>query len=420
MFSPRHQFIRIKRTGRLAILRAVCLGGILLATFCALAQKPTPDSSSSAPTIRSAAAALAAGDSKRADAELTAILRADPGDVHALNLLGILRAQQSRISEAEEFFKKAISIQPDFASAQAGLGLVYLQMGQDDLAIPPLQQALKLDPGREDAQRALVNIWRSQAHVAANSGDLEKALAVLISARKLSPDDADLQFDFGMVALRMSLFPDAVDAFKQTLRLRPDDASALYGLGRAQIALAKFDDAEQSFAHYIQLRPNDASGHYAWGFVLQALQRTVEARDEYEKSIAIQPQQTESYYQLGVIELDTGDLHAAARQFSRVLGRAPQHAGSLTGMGRIRFQEKDYDEAVSLLTRAVASNPRLREAHYYLGLADARLGRKEDSEKQLAIASQIEHEEVEKHQNVIRILNLDQLEAPDEKSNTSH
>lgn len=406
--------VKAKRAG--PILRAVCLGGILLATLSVLAQQPSSDSPPTAPTVRSAAAALAAGDSKRADTELTTILRVEPNDVHALNLLGILRAQQQRNHDAEELFKKAIAIQPDYTAAQAGLGLVYLQMGQDDLAVPPLQQALKLDPGREDAQRALVGIWRRQAHHAANSGDLEKALALLISARRVKNDDADLQFDFGMVALRMSLFPDAADAFQKTLRLRPDDASALYGLGRAQIALAKFDDAEQSFAHYIQLRPNDASGNYASGFALQALQRTGEARDAYEKSIAIQPQQTESYYQLGVMALDAGDLHAAAKEFGRVLSRAPQHGGALTGMGRVRFQEKDYDDAFSFLSKAVASNPRLREAHYYLGLTDARLGRKDDAQKELAIAAQIEHEEVEKHQNMLRILNLDQLEAQEPKS----
>jgi len=388
---------------------------ILLTAFSAPAQTPSPGSLSNAPTVQTAAAVLASGDSKRAEAELSEILRSSPNDIHALNLLGILRAQQHHNQEAEALFKKAIAIQPDFTAARAGLGLLYVQMGKDDLAIPVLQQVLELDPGRRDAQAALVGVWRAQAHLAAQSGDPEKALALLISARKLDSDDADLQFDFGMVALRMSLFPDAVDAFKRTLRLRAGDASALYGLGRAYVALARFDEAQQSFARYLQLRPDDASGHYALGFALQALQRTSEARAEYEKSIAIQAQQTESYYQLGIMDLDAGDLRAAAGRFERVLNRAPQHAGALTGMARVRFQEKSYAEAASLLTKAVAANPRLREAHYYLGLTDARLGRKEASQKELAIATQIEHEEVEKQQNVLRILNLDQLEAPEHK-----
>jgi tetratricopeptide (TPR) repeat protein len=116
------------------------------------------------------------------------------------------------------------------------------------------------------------------------------------------------------------------------------------------------------------------------------------------------------------MDLDAGSLGPAEEQFNRVLRRAPQHAGALTGMGRIRFQQKEYAEAATWLQRAVASNPRLREAHYYLGLADARLGRKDDSEKELRVASQIEREEVEKHQNVLKVLDPNQVHVPEEKS----
>ena len=245
-------------------------------------------------------------------------------------------------------------------------------------------------------------------------------MALLIEARKLNSSDPDVQFEFGMVALRMSLFLDAMDGFDQVLKFRSDDSQALYGLGRAKIALAKFDDAQQIFERYVRLRPEDASGHYALGFTLQALERLSEARAEYEKSIELQTLQTESYYQLGLMELDAGNLHAAAAQFNRVLKRTPQHGGALTGMGRVCFQEKNYEEAVSFLTKATASNSQLREAHYYLGLTDARLGRKEDSEKELAIASRIEHEEVEKHQNILRIMDPDQFEVQEHKPDSSN
>jgi len=397
-------------------LVAACLAGILLMPPASFAQTAS-SAPASVPTVRSAAAALAAGDSKRAETELNAILQSSPNDIHALNLLGILRAQQQRNDVAEGLFKKAISIQPEFAAGHADLGLLYVQTGKDDLAVAELQQSLKLDPGRKDAQTALVGIRRGQARLAAQSGDLEKALALLIEARKLDATDPNVQFDFGIVALRMSLFPDAVDAFDRTLKLRPNDPQALYGLGRAKIALAKFDEAEQVFERYVELRPDDASGHYALGFTLQALQHADDARAEYERSITLQTQQTESYYQLGLMDLDAGNLRTAATQFQRVLNRAPQHAGALAGMGRVRFQEKNYEEAAPLLSRATVANPQMREAHYYLGLTDARLGRKEDSEKELAIASQIEHDEVEKHQNMLRIIDPDQLQAPEHTPN---
>jgi tetratricopeptide (TPR) repeat protein len=102
----------------------------------------------------------------------------------------------------------------------------------------------------------------------------------------------------------------------------------------------------------------------------------------------------------------------ATEQFDRVLKRAPAHAGALTGMGRIEFQKKHYADAASLFERAIAANSLLREAHYYLGLTDARLGRKEESEKELQIAGQIEHDEVEKHQNVLKVIDPDQVRVP--------
>jgi len=98
--------------------------------------------------IRDAAQSLVAGDLKRAENELNIALAAAPDDVRALNLLGIVYAQQKRESEAEGLFKRAIILKPDFASAHVSLGMLYAQMAKPDRAIPEFQNALQLDPGR--------------------------------------------------------------------------------------------------------------------------------------------------------------------------------------------------------------------------------------------------------------------------------
>ena len=147
----------------------LCLAWLtLLILFSAVVVGAQGSSTSqSVPTVRGAAAALAAGDLKRAESELQAILQAAPTDVHALNLLAIVRVEQKREGEAEALFRQAIAIQPDFAGAHAGLGLLYAQMGKNDLAIPALEESARLDPGRKDVQAVLISIWRRQAHDAA-------------------------------------------------------------------------------------------------------------------------------------------------------------------------------------------------------------------------------------------------------------
>ena len=364
------------------------------------------------PLIKDAAQSITAGNLDRAERELQSVLQTSPEEFRALNLLGIIRAQQHREPEAERFFKRAIEIKPDFTSAHASLGMLYAQMSKPDEAIPELKEALRLDPGRTDASAALSGVWRDQAHTAVEQGDPEKALSLLIDARTIDANNADVQFDFGMVALRMSLFPDAVQAFQEALHLQKHDNNALYGLGRAQMGLDKYDEAQESFARFVQLQPQDASGHYALGMTLQALQRSDEARSEYEKSIQLKPEQTECYFQLGVMDLDAGDLKSAAERFSRVLKHDPHHAGALTGAGRVAFQQKEYTKAAELLQSAVAAEFSLREAHYYLGLTYARLGQTADSERELQIASQLEKEDVEKHRTVFKIIDPEPAHTP--------
>lgn len=383
---------------------------VLFAAAAALAQIGVQPSAENISLIKDAAQSLAAGDLKRAESELNTVLETAPDEFRALDLLGIVRAQQQREPEAEALFKRALEIKPDFTSAHVSLGMLYAQMAKPDEAIPQFQEALRLDPERTDARDSLVNVWREQARAAVRE-DPEKALSLLLKARKTSPKDADVQFDLGMVALRMSLFPDAIKAFEEALELRKDDANALYGLGRAQMAIAKYEDARVTFDRYSVLRTADASGHYALGMTLEALQRTGEARKEFEKSIELKPAQTESYFQIGWMELEAGDLEAAERQFDRVLKRDSHHAGALAGMGRIRFQQKDYVQAADLLQKAVAADASLREAHYYLGLTYARMDRKDESQKEQEIASRLEHEEVERHQYLLKIIDADSVDG---------
>jgi len=392
-------------------LASYCCIAILLSALPAQAQSDAGRSTGNLALIRDAAQAIAAGDLQRAETELNVVLAAVPNEYRALNLMGIVRAQQRREPEAEKLLRRSIELNPAFASAHVSLGMLYVQMARPDDAIVEFQEALRLDADRSDARSALVNTWREEARAAVGRNDPEKALSLLLRARKTESKDPDVLYDFGMVALQMSLFPDAVQAFQEALTVRKDDARAVYGLGRAQMALANYDDARATFQRYVEMQPADASGRYALGMTLESLQQFADARDEFQKSIALQPAQTESYFQLGQIELEAGNLAAAETQLNRVLSRDPHHAGALAALGRLKFQQKDYIQARDDLEKAVAANIALREAHYYLGMTYARLNRKEDSDKELAIATQLEHQEVERHQNQLRILNSDQLPA---------
>jgi tetratricopeptide (TPR) repeat protein len=354
--------------------------------------------------LQHAAQFLAAGNKERAEEELQSVLHASPEEYRALDLLGVIRVLQHRASDAEDLFRQVIQIKPDFASGHAHLGLLYWQTDRPEEAVAELREAVRLDRARTDASAALVQIWRDQARAASRAGDSSMAMALLIDARKLAPKNADVQFEFGMAALQMSLWADAIVAFRQALQLRKNDPLAVWGLGRAFMGQSKYEEARQQFARYVALRPDDSAGHCALGMALAALERSAEARTQFEQSIALTPLQIESSFRLGLLDLDSSDLNAAAKNLRLVLERDPKHAGALAALGRVEFEQKHYPEAVDLLQRAIASDDSLGVAHYYLGLTYARMGRKVESGQELQKATELGQKEVEKQRTTFKIL----------------
>jgi protein O-GlcNAc transferase len=376
-------------------------GTVLLLSSLICAQ--VSQESANASVLQDAAQALTAGNLGRAESDLRSVLRVAPEDCRGLDLLGVVRVLQKREIEAEELFRRALQNKPDFAPAHAHLGLLYVQNGHIEEADRQLREALRIDPARSDASAALVRILQDQARASAAAGEPEKALASLIEARKYLPANPDVQFEFGTIALQMSLWQDAVEAFQRTLKLRNNDPVALYDLGRAFMGLSQFEDARQQFARYVEVRPDEASGHCALGMTLAALQRVPEARKHFERSIMLDPAQNESFFRLGLIDLDAENLDEAARNLRLVLARDSKHAGALSALGRVAFKQKRYSQAIYLLQQAIASDSSWREAHYYLGLAFARVGRKEEANDQINIATQLEHGEVERRRTVFKI-----------------
>jgi tetratricopeptide (TPR) repeat protein len=97
------------------------------------------------------------------------------------------------------------------------------------------------------------------------------------------------------------------------------------------------------------------------------------------------------------------DLDEAAMSFRQVLNRDSKHAGALLALGRVAFEQKRYADAIDLLQRAIAIDDSLNEAHYYLGMTFVRVGRKEEADRQLEIATRLEHDEAQHRRTALRI-----------------
>lgn len=346
---------------------------------------------------------IAAQDLHRAESELNLLLKTSPQDPNALNLLGVIRVKQNRAGEAENLFKQALTASPRLTGARLNLGLLYLSTERVEEAVAEFEEALRVEPRHRHAQLNLVTGLRRLAVAALASGDREKALAHLLRAKAVAPADPDVLFEFGMVALGMTLYEDAAPAFVAALSKRPNEPKFLYALARARIEQGELADAERLFRRYVELRPGDATGHYGLGHVLALLKRGSEAAQSFHKSLELRPEQTESPYQLGLLAYASGDVGAAAAWFEKALSRYADHTGALLGMGLVHFSRKRYESARESLERVTALEPSLQKAHYYLSMTYARLGDKEAAQREAEIAATLERERKVKRRTILKL-----------------
>jgi tetratricopeptide (TPR) repeat protein len=282
---------------------------------------------------------------------------------------------------------------PHNLTAWEELGEVQLAQSLNDDAMKSFEAVLKLKPDSPRAQAGEVRAAIAAALADRAAGNSNGALACLVRAKGYVPESVELLVDFGIQADSMKIYKDADEALSEAHKLDPQNELALYAIAHVELDEQKMGDAESHLREYLKLRDDDASAHYGLGHLLYMLSRDDEAKAELERSISLQPHQTESYYELGQIALDSHDDATARQDYEKVLIGAPNHGGALTGMGVLAFRAKNYTAAESYLKQAVSYAPDYVTAHRYYAMTLARLGQKEQSERESALAQQLTEEQ---------------------------
>jgi TolB-like protein/DNA-binding winged helix-turn-helix (wHTH) protein/Tfp pilus assembly protein PilF len=182
---------------------------------------------------------------------------AAPTDVRAYELLLQARFFHSRrgdgdIERAENYYRQALSADPGFARAWAGLAGIYLlQAARRDLAPEPglasmreaVEQALRHDPSLAEAHVRAATYHRI-------IGDTETALSHRRTAQLLAPNDPLVLATAAGVDAYWGLFDEAIAQQSRAVELDPlsfvgrnNLAVFLLGAGRLAAARAEFERA---------------------------------------------------------------------------------------------------------------------------------------------------------------------------------
>ena len=165
-------------------------------------------------------------------------------------------ARAGNLDEAAAIFEALLVEQPGIAEVHRNLGYIHAQRKDWAKAEESYQAALDLRPGDTEFVTALAQLYQ-------DSGQDDKAVALMAQAAADDPENAETQLNQGIFQLNQGQTTEAQASFEAALAADPSLAEAHYHLGTILVGQGKVTEAVEHLETYIASNPDERAvrGH---------------------------------------------------------------------------------------------------------------------------------------------------------------
>ena len=177
----------------------------------------------------------------------------------------------------------AVEKHPESSTANALMGVVYMELGMDREAVKYLEKAVKIFPYDYLSRNNLGIIYGRQ-------GEPEKALREFMTAIQLKPDDDTIKINLSVFYQRQKEYKKAEEVLQYLLLKSPQNANLHFRLGLIYRDAGRYEEAVSEFLKSVELAPHIINGYEELGNTYASKFKDLEkARHYYTKGIEAVP-----------------------------------------------------------------------------------------------------------------------------------
>jgi tetratricopeptide (TPR) repeat protein len=283
--------------------------------------------------------------------------------------------RKGNATEAVRDFQEFLRLQPGSAEGYFNLGLAMQSAGQLSESLTALRKAASLQPGLRGVRLFTGIVNYRLNHLSAAHDDL-------VSETRLEPRNAAGWMWLGVVELAQNHAEAAAASLDKAVVLDPDNLDILYHRARAHLLISK-----ASYAAMFKLSPDSWRVHEVLGQADAEAFRTDDAISEFRLALRTAPHEPGLNEELGDACWTAGKLQEADDAYSEEIKNDTANAIALYKLGSLRVTRDDAASGVPLLERAIALDPTISDAHYYLGKGEAALGKENQAIENFRLAT---------------------------------
>jgi arylsulfatase A-like enzyme/Flp pilus assembly protein TadD len=181
-----------------------------------------------------------------AEAVFQQVLALEYPETDLYNGLAAVFFYEGKLKDAENMLKQADSLNLADGETYYNLGELAFNRGERDKAFQYYERSMKL---------GYALAYYRKARLVEITGGYEDALKLLQQSEALNPEDAQANYEKGMVYFRHSQYQPAADEFKKALAKSPAETALLYNLGLTYSKLGNESSAKDYMRRFLAANP---------------------------------------------------------------------------------------------------------------------------------------------------------------------
>uniref|UniRef100_A0A8C6XHC3 Protein O-mannosyl-transferase TMTC3 n=1 Tax=Naja naja TaxID=35670 RepID=A0A8C6XHC3_NAJNA len=299
------------------------------------------------------------------------MLRVAPNHLNVyINLANLIRANESRLEEADQLYRQAISMRPDFKQAYISRGELLLKMNKPLQAKEAYLRALELD-------RSNADLWYNLAIVYIELKDPSEALKNFNQALELNPNHKLALFNSALLMQESgeaSLRPEAKKRLLSYIKEESQDANGYFNLGMLAMDDKKDDEAEMWMKKAIKLLPGFRSALFNLALLYSQTAKELKALPVLEELLRYYPDHTKGLILKGDILMNQKkDIQGAKQCFEKILKMDPNNVQGKHNLCVVYFEERDLLKAEKCLVETLALAPHEEYIQRHLSIVQVKL-----------------------------------------------
>ncbi|XP_038636329.1 protein O-mannosyl-transferase TMTC3 [Scyliorhinus canicula] len=287
-----------------------------------------------------------------------------------INLANLIRGNESRLEEADQLYRQAISMRPDFKQAYINRGELLLKMDRPLEARDAYIRALELDKTNAD-------LWYNLAIVYIELKDPSEALKHFNQALEISSSHKLALFNSGLLMQESgeaSLRPEAKKRFLSYVEMEPGDANGYFNLGMLAMDNKENVEAESWIKKSIQVQPGFRSALFNLALLYSQTGMELEALPVLTDLLHHHPDHIKGLILKGDILMNKKkDINGAKRCFERILEIDPSNIQGKHNLCVVYFEERDLVRAEACLSETLALAPEEEYIHRHLSIVRSKI-----------------------------------------------